>query len=133
MKGTEEEGPVIDFSGVTPFEPLDEAIPYLCLVSAMELGRGPAGQKVHCEFTVDQPEECETTDEKGKAHMIKCKGRKLFREFSLVSQALPYFYSFLQALGEKELGEHFVLNTKKYFGQHPQQVAQSKDMLTHQG
>ena len=106
----------IDFSGVRPFEPLREDLTYLTHVDKMELGMGPKGKKVHVEFVVDAPEEIEVETEAGP-QTIKIDRRRLFREYSLVTEALPFLHELLRALGEEDLGANFKLKTSKYIGE----------------
>lgn len=100
---------VLDFSGVKPFEPLEERDEdgalkvYLTQVTNMTLGRGPKGPKVSVELTIMQPE-------------ANAK-RKLFREFSLVPQALPFLYALLKACNSTvELGESFRFKPAEWLG-----------------
>ena len=98
---------VLDFSGVRPFEPLDENRWYLVRVSRFELGRAApergGGPKASLELTVVKPEEYE--------------GRKLFREFSLQPQALPFLHQFIKAVDpEAELDEDFIFKPSDYIG-----------------
>jgi len=106
----------IDFSGVRPFDPLREDLVYLTTVDKMDLGQGPKGKKVHVELVVNQPEEIEIETESG-TQTIKVEGRRLFREYSLAPQALPFFHEMLRALGEKDLGSSFKFNSKNYLGE----------------
>ncbi len=108
---------VIDFSGVRPFEPLLEDLIYLCSVDKLELGMGPKGKKVHAEFVVKAPEEIEIETEAGEAETIRIDGRRLFREYSLVPEALPFFHELLRALGETDLGANFKFKASKYIGE----------------
>lgn len=115
LKGEQDFVP-IDFSGVTPFEPLDEARIYLTQVSALVPGTGPSGGKVRAELTVQKPEEIEVEVE-GKVTTLKTKGRKLFREYSLLPQSLPYFYEFLRAVDPNVvLGKDFKFKPSDYVG-----------------
>lgn len=105
MPGQEEV--ILDFSGVKPYEPLEEGKWYLVQISKFEVGRAaPArggGPKISAEFTVTVPEQYE--------------GRKLFREFSLQPQALPFLHQLLHVVApEEELGEDFILKPSDYIG-----------------
>ena len=102
---------VVDFSEVRPFEPLNEDQRYLCQVTKLDPGRGPKGPKLHAELTIREPKEIEIEKE-GKLEVIKIDGRKLFREFSLLPQALPFLHGFLRAMGETELGETYNLTQR---------------------
>jgi len=98
---------VLDFSGVRPFEPLDETKWYMVSVSRLELGRAApergGGPKVSAEFTVTKPEQY--------------AGRKLFREFSLQPQALPFLHQFIRAVDpDAELNEEFIFRPSDYIG-----------------
>lgn len=102
---------ILDFSGVRPFEPLEERddkgglIYYACQVTALRLGKAQkgGGPKASLELTVQSPE--------------KYAKRKLFREYSLQPQALPFLYEFIRAVDPgEELGEDFRFNPDKYIG-----------------
>ena len=128
---------ILDFSKVRPFEPLDPRQKYLCRVTKLERGRGPQGPRSHLELTIEAPEEVQVEewipdeaaeggmskvgpkfDEKtGDPVMTKAKGRILFREFSLLTQALPFLYEFIKAVApETKLDEKFRYLEKNYMG-----------------
>jgi len=110
----------LDFSGIEPFLPLDPDRRYLTRVSSLKVGviktgENKGGQKVSAEFTVLKPEKIEVqTDEGPKT--VKAEGRKLFREYPLMPQALPFFHEFLSANGETKLGDKFKFNPANYLG-----------------
>lgn len=134
--GTQPGEVVIDFSGVRPFEPMDSSLKYLCTVTKLENGQGPSGPKSHLELTIQEPEEVPVEEwipdesaeggmvkvgmkeENGEPVMTKAKGRILFRELSLLPQALPFLHEFLMATGvpKEELDENFKYLPKKYWG-----------------
>ena len=102
---------ILDFSGVKPFEPLEERddsgklIKYLCQVTGLRLGKAQkgGGPKASLELTVIAPD--------------KYAKRKLFREYSLQPQALPFLYEFIRAVDpDEDLGEGFRFNPDKYMG-----------------
>lgn len=127
---------VLDFSQVRPFEPLDTSVKYLCRVTKLENGRGPKGPKSHLELTIEGPDEVQVeewipdetaeggmvkvgpkVDDHGNPVMTKAKGRILFREFSLLPQALPFLYEFIKAVDpDAVLDDKFRYNTKAYMG-----------------
>lgn len=106
--GAKIEEVVLDFSGIRPFEPLDERDEqgrlkyYLCQVSNIRLGRGPMGPKASVELTVVKPD--------------KYAKRKLFREYSLLSQALPFMYEFIKAATGEEPEETFRFKPAELLG-----------------
>lgn len=107
MPKNETPGIAIDFSGVKPFDPLPEENNYLCEVTEFTPGtskpeRG-SNPKVSLVLTVKEPQEF--------------AGRKLFREYSLQPQALPFLYQFIKAVDpEAVLDENFVLQPAAYIG-----------------
>lgn len=130
---------ILDFSQVKPFEPLNSAQVYLCRVTGNALGRSKeGGPKTSVELTIEGPEMVQVEewlpdenadgglkkgrglviDEKtNKPSMTKAKGRKLFREYSLQSQALPFLYEFIKAINpESEMGEGFRFVPENYMG-----------------
>jgi len=121
---------ILDFSGVKPFEPMDSSKRYLCRVTKLENGQGPKGPKSHMELTIESPdevlvEEWEPNEEaEGGMSKVglterttKAKGRLLFREFSLLPQALPFLHEFIKAATPAAvLDEKFRYNTNKYGG-----------------
>jgi len=127
---------VIDFSGVRPFEPMDSSRQFLCTVTKLENGKGPSGPKSHLEMTIQSPEEVPVEEwipdesaeggmvkvgmkeENGQPVMTKAKGRILFRELSLLPQALPFLHEFLMAVGvpKEKLDENFKYFPKEYWG-----------------
>lgn len=127
---------IIDFSQVRPFEPLDPGLRYLCATSKLELTKSAEGNPMAAlELTVMAPDEVqvenwaedkdglptETTGMKenpdGSPVMTKAKGRKLFRNYSLLPQALPFLHEYLKAVDpEVVLDEKFRFNPKKYVG-----------------
>lgn len=128
---------ILDFSQVRPFEPLDPKPRYLLRVTDLDISKASTGgPKSHCELTIEAPEEVQVeewipseeaeqgmvkvgplTDKEGNPVMTKAKGRKLFREFSLQPQALPFLYELIKAVDPSaELDEKFRYNPKKYMG-----------------
>lgn len=130
----------LDFSGVKPFDPLAERHEedgslqiYLCGVTNITKGQGPQGAKESVELTILAPEEVQTSDvdedgniiaqfavneNDGSPRMTKAAGRKLFREYSLLPQSLPFLYEFVKAIyPDRELGEDFRFRPKEYMGQ----------------
>ena len=127
---------VLDFSGVRPFEPLDPSIVYKIRVDKLENGQGPSGPKSHCEMSILGPTEVQVeewipdeeapggmvksgmkTDSKGNAVMTRAEGRKLFREFSLTPQALPFLHEFIRSVDPTaKLNDKFRYNPDNYVG-----------------
>ena len=127
---------VLDFSGVRPFEPIDPSVTYKLRVDKLENGQGPSGAKSHCEMSILGPEEVQVeewvpdeeapggakrvgmkVDDKGKPVMTRAKGRKLFREFSLQPQALPFLHEFIKAVDPSaKLDDKFRYDPDKYVG-----------------
>ena len=128
---------VLDFSQVKPFEPMDPSPRYLIRCTKLDIGTSQAGKpKSHCELTIEGPEEVQVeewvpdenaeggmrkvgmlTDKDGNPVMTRAKGRMLFREFSLETQAMPFLYEFIKAVDPNvELGEGFRYNPEKYMG-----------------
>jgi len=127
----------LDFSQVKPFEALSEKPVYLATVTKLDIGpakSNPKRQVSNLELTIDGPEEVQgveaVIDDDGNAQpgdlmedsagdpiMVKAKGRKLFRTYTLEPQALPFLYEFLKGVDpEVELGEDFIYNPKEYMG-----------------
>ena len=124
----------IDFSSVKPFDPLDQDRMYRYSVRDMVVGEGPQGPKIRTELTIDAPDEVQAEEwsydedghpvaktgmmeKDGKPVMTRAKGRLLFREFSLLPQALPYFHGFLKSLDPTvELGSKFKLKAEEWIG-----------------
>ena len=119
---------VLDFSGVRPFEPLDPNVVYLCSISALDLSKSKEGKpKSHCELTILEPDEVNVEEwvgspgERKPGAMLetktKAKGRKLFREFSLQPDALPFLHTFLRAVDpDIKLDEKFSYRPGEYVG-----------------
>lgn len=128
---------ILDFSAVKPFEPLDSTRYYLCRVTGNTRQRGPAGPMSAVELTVESPEEVPVEewiqddsaeggwikgegivlDESGDPTPTRAKGRKLFRNYSLLPQALPFLYEFIKGCDQDaELNESFKYNEKNYIG-----------------
>jgi len=119
----------LDFSGVKPFEPLDPGIAYLCRVTNLTLGTSKEGNpKTSLELTIEAPDEVQVEEWVGESGSRKSTGgvleattkaakRKLFREFSLLPDALPYLYEFIKAADPAaELNEKFVYKPANYMG-----------------
>jgi hypothetical protein len=128
---------VLDFSGVRPFEPLDPSVIYLIRVDKLENRESKEGKPLsHCEISITAPEEVQVeewipdeeapegmrkvgmkTDDKGNPVMTKAKGRKLFREFSLQPQALPFLHEFIKAVDPSaKLDDKYRYNPDKFVG-----------------
>ncbi len=120
---------ILDFSNVKPFEPIDPGVIYLCSVSALTVGKSKEGNpKTSLELTVVSPDEVAVEDwhENDEGEMVnfgmtdkttKAKGRKLFREYSLNANALPFLYEFVKAADTNAvLNESFRYNPKNYIG-----------------
>lgn len=128
---------ILDFSQVKPFEPLDPTQTYLYRVTKLDIGKSAQNKpKSHCELTIEAPEEVQVeewipkedaeggmvkvgpkVDDKGKPVMTRCKGRILFREFSLEPQALPFLHEFIKSVDPSaELNESFRYNPDNYMG-----------------
>jgi len=112
-----EEGMSLDFSGVS-IEPLPEGIPYLCTITQMKPGMSKESKpKIHVEYTVDEPEVVTDPDTGAE---VKARKRKLFREYSLVKEALFGIYGLLLALGhtkEELKSGSFQPDWDRYIGQ----------------
>ena len=127
----------LDFSQVKPFEALTEEPVYLATVTSLNIGAAksnPKKQVSNLELTIDGPEEVQgvetVIDDDGNAQpgglledkdgdpiMVKAKGRKLFRTYTLEPQALPFLYEFIKGVVPgAELGEDFIYNPKEYMG-----------------
>lgn len=114
----------LDFSGVKPFEPMDEAQVYLLQATELKLGESKnKNPKVSLVATILGPDEVPVADFDGTKQIgvldktTKAKGRKLFREYSFKEEALPFLHEFLKAVDpEIELGEDFVFKPKEYEG-----------------
>ena len=120
---------ILDFSNVKPFEPIDPTLIYLCSVSNLTVGKSKEGNpKTSLELTIISPDEVAVEDwhENDKAEVVnfgmtdkttKAKGRKLFREYSLNANALPFLYEFVKAADPNAvLNESFRYNPKNYMG-----------------
>ena len=128
---------ILDFSAVKPFEPIDSTRFYLCSVTGNKRMKGPAGPMSAVELTILAPEKVPveewTQDEAAEGGWLKgegilldtdgapvmtvCKGRKLFRNYSLLPQALPFLYEFIGGCEPGvELGPDFIYNEKNYMG-----------------
>ena len=120
---------ILDFSGVTPFEPLDSSITYLVKTSNLENAVASTGKKMAvAEMTIVAPEECFAEnwepDEEGNLvfaglsdRRIKCAGRKLFRNFTKTPEALPFLYNYLKAMDpDVVLNEAFRFRPAEWIG-----------------
>ena len=121
---------ILDFSDVRPFEPLDSSIMYLVKTSNLENAVASTGKKMAvAEMTIVKPEEClaeiwEPDEESGDIvfkglsdRKIKCAGRKLFRNFTKTSEALPFLYNYLKAMNpDVELNEAFRFKPAEWIG-----------------
>ena len=122
-KETKEEGISLDFSGVKPFEPMDENPTYLARITKLsEPHKAKGGTNTlvsDAEFTVLGPDEVMAVawdlDGEGKAVlsggykvdkddspvMTKAKDRKLFRTYPIQDNALPFLYELIKAADPK--------------------------------
>lgn len=123
---------VLDFSGVKPFEPMDGDKTYLCAITGLKLGtaKSSGDPKASLELTIKAPDEVAVEewvpDKKADGGMAysttldkttKASGRKLFREYSLKPEALPFLYELIKSADPSaELNESFKLNTEDYMG-----------------
>ena len=93
----------LDFTGVGPL-PTDQR--YLATLTKFDAAKATTGKEmVSAEFTIDEPE--------------SFKGRKVFRNYILVEQSLPFLYPLLVACGEKREKlevKSFKFNPAKYRG-----------------
>ena len=135
----EEEGTIsLDFSGVKPFEPLDDKEIYSLRVTKMEPGKAKSGNHsdvVNVEFTILGPEEVKAmawtinddgiaamtggymVDKDGAPVLTRAKDRKIFRTYSLETKALPFLHEFIKAADPKAvLDENFKFKPKTYEG-----------------
>ena len=134
----EEEGVALDFSGVKPFEPLDERPNYLVMItklSEIHKAKGSDTKVSDAEFTILGPDEVVAADWKvdddGKAQltggfkadedgspvMTKSKGRKLFRTYPIQDNALPFLHELIKAADPKaDLSGKFNYVPSKYVG-----------------
>ena len=116
----------LDFSGVKPFEAMDPEVVYLCRVTNLVLGTAKSsGQpKTSLELTIEAPEEVQVVDldgtrrvDKNGAVVTKAAKRKLFREYSLKPDALPFLYEFIKAADPNaKLDEKFIFKPPNYMG-----------------
>ncbi len=128
MSPKAQKGPIdevaLDFSGVKPFEAMDEGTIYLCSTDSLKLGTSKnQNPKASLVATIVAPDEAPVADFDGSNQIgvldrtTKAKNRKLFREFSLLPDALPFLYEYVKAVDpEVVLDENFVLKTKEYTG-----------------
>lgn len=129
---------VLDFTGVKPFEPLDEKATYLCEVADLKKGKAASSgeDKYSLVLTINKPDQAKAmataetdqglkltgeykVDKDGGPVMTKAGGRKLFREYSVVPEALPFLHEFLRAAGETDQSlstKRFVMKPEKYIG-----------------
>jgi hypothetical protein len=93
----------LDFTGVGPL-PTDQR--YLATLTKFDPAKASTGKPMAtAEFTIDEPE--------------AFKGRKVFRNYILVEQSLPFLYPLLVACGEsreKLEVKNFKFNPAKYRG-----------------
>lgn len=124
----------LDFSNVKPFEPLDPGQVYLCSVSKLTIGTSKSNNpKVSLELTILGPEEAQVeewisdgegawasaglAEKDGEPVMTKASGRKLFREYSLMPDALPFLHEFIRAANpEAVLDDKFIFAPADYIG-----------------
>ncbi len=122
---------ILDFSEVKPFEPLDSKRKYLAQISVLDISKSQSGSpKSHCEMTIMGPDEVLTElwepDEDAEGGMkfvglgdksTKAAGRRLFREFSLQQQALPFLYQMIKAVNPSAvLDDSFKYKPEDYLG-----------------
>ena len=102
---------VLDFTGVKPFEPLDEKVVYLVGVDSITPAISGETQKPMDKvvFTIKGPAEVQamgTKEEDGEVtltgdyagHTTKAAGRKLFRNYMLQENAMPFLYEFIKGV-----------------------------------
>lgn len=122
---------ILDFSGVTPFEPLDSREIYLVRTTKLDKKDTSTGSKMYtAELEVVGPtevvKEIWEPDEDAEGGMkfvgysdekIKATGRKLFRNFSLEPQSRPFLYNYLKAMNPGVvLNEAFRLRPAEWIG-----------------
>lgn len=121
---------ILDFSGVTPFEPLDSRVTYLVETTNLENRDASTGKKMAAaEMTIKAPEEVHPEvwepNEEGElvftgvdeSRMVKAAGRKLFRNFTKTPEALPFLYNYLKAMDpDVELNEAFRFKPAEWIG-----------------
>lgn len=120
---------ILDFSGVSTFEPLDSRVTYLCKTSNLEKREASTGNKMYvAEIEIVAPEmvtkEIWEPDEEAEGGMrfvghsdetIKAKGRKLYRNFTLNKESLPFLYNYLRAMDPSvELNEAYRLKPAEW-------------------
>jgi len=116
------DGVVLDFTGVKPFEPLDEKAVYLIGVDSITPAVSGETQNpmMKAVFSIKGPQEVQamgTKEEDGEVsltgeyagHATKAAGRKLFRNYMLQENALPFLYEFVKGVDPKA-----DLNTKNF-------------------
>lgn len=112
---------VLDFTGVKPFEPLDEKAVYLIGVDSITPTTADSGAPMEkMVFSIKGPTEVQamgTKEEDGElkltgeyaGHTTKAAGRKLFRNYMLQENAMPFLYEFIKGVDPKA-----DLNTKTF-------------------
>ena len=126
-----EDEEILDFSGVSTFEPLDSRVIYLCRTSNLEKREASTGNKMYvAELEIVAPEkvtkEIWEPDEEAEGGMrfvghsdeeVNAKGRKLFRNFTLDPQSRPFLHNYLKAMDPKvELNEAFRFKPAEWIG-----------------
>ncbi len=104
---SEGEGEVLDFTGVSNYDPVPEDKPYFCTISKFDIGpaRKGQGKTATVEVTVNEPVEWES--------------RRIIRYYSLLPQSLFSIYNLIVAAGadpDKIKVSDFVLNPQDYLG-----------------
>ncbi len=128
---------VLDFTGVKPFEPLDEKVIYLNEITDLKKGKAASSgeDKYSLILTIKGPDQVKAmattedaeghlkltgeykVDKDGNPVVTKCAGRKLFREYSCKPEALPFLHEFLRGAGEDDKSlstKRFVMKPEKY-------------------
>lgn len=119
----------LDMSGVRPFEPLDPTINYLCRVTSAVLGTSRQDNpKCQVQLTITAPEEVQVEEWVGEVgsrtktgdledRTTRAAKRILFREYSLLPDALPFLYEFVKAADPAaKLDENFIFKPAEYMG-----------------
>ncbi len=120
---------ILDFSGVTPFDPLDSSVTYKVRTSNLEKQKASTGKDMYlAELEIIAPEEVRAEDwaenDEGELvfvglseRMVKAKGRKLFRNFVKEPKALPFLHQYLKAMDpDVELNEAYRFNPADWIG-----------------
>ena len=130
-KGANPNEVVLDFTGVKPFEPLDEKATYLIGVDSLANVTSAENKEpmVKAVFSIKGPAEVQamgTKEEDGEVkltgeyagHTTRAAGRKLFRNYLYKPEALPFLYEFIRGVepGVDLNTKTFKFNLAKYIG-----------------